>query len=311
MFPNLFLIGAPKAGTTFLFNAFQSVPDVFCPERKEPAYFLIFGRRGIADRGRMVRPLADSRDPHAYQSLFSAARTYRYRLDASTHYLSSPETAKRIAEATSDSRVIAVLREPVSRAYSHYLMGVRDGFIRESFDEALAIELDQMSQPDVLWSEHYRMIRRSLYLEGLRAFASQFDRLRMRVYCFEDIVSSPEWVLQDVGEFLEVGVDTALTSMSTAGRNSFAVDRFPQITTAFHRYRQSPVRTAVNTATPRRVRDEVRRAYDRARLRQDIKPTMSPTAESLLRERLGDDYEQAVAFCERERLLATRCGVAR
>lgn len=299
-FPNLFLLGAPKSGTTFIFGLLQNAPDVFTSHRKEPAYFLVYGQK-IKYKERIVTPLPSSFSEDKYREIY-AGRTERYIIDASTHYLSSPETAARIHAANPDAKVIAVLREPISRAYSHYLMGIRDGFVTEDFPDALRHEQKEMQDTQTLWSEHYRFIRRSLYLEGLQAFHSLFGD-NFRVYLFSDIKSNPDFVIDDLCGFLDLPSDDLRSGIEDAERNPYAVDRFPMVTRLVQRYRESPLRHFVNSITPSSFRDKMRIGFDKKRLVTAEKPKLSDEARQILVEALGNDFDASLAFARQNNIL--------
>ncbi|WP_282092598.1 sulfotransferase family protein [Epibacterium ulvae] len=299
-FPNLFLLGAPKSGTTFIFGLMQNAPDVFTSYRKEPAYFLVYGQK-IKYKERFVTPLPSSVDEDKYCDLY-AGQEERYIIDASTHYLSSPETAERIHAASPDAKVIAVLREPISRAYSHYLMGVRDGFVTEDFVGALTQEKKEMQDPDVVWSEHYRFIRRSLYLDGLKAFHARFGD-NLRVYMFDDIKANPNFIIDDLCDFLDLPSADLEARIEDAERNPYAVDRFPLLTRLVQRYRESPLRHMVNRLTPVSLRDKLRMGFDKQRLKHAPKPKLEDDARQILVDALGDDFEASIAFAKETNIL--------
>jgi hypothetical protein len=182
-------------------------------------------------------------------------------------------------------------------------MGVRDGFVKESFPEALKQEQEEMSRPEILWGEHYRFIRRSQYLEGVKAFHAAFGD-RFRIYHFGDIRSDLGWVLDDIQGFL--GIDMRLTAApggGTVARNAYAVDRFPVVTRVLNGYRNSPVRLAVNRMLPEPLRKHLRECYERARLRSAAKPEFSEAAKALLQAHLAGDYVDALAYARFEGIL--------
>ena len=301
-YPNLFLIGAPKSGTTYLHAVLKNSANVFSSPRKEPAFFLVDGQR-ITYKSRDSDPLPSSFDRAEYQKLYENSGPSKYAIDASTHYLSSPETAAKIKAASPDAKIVAVLREPISRAYSHYLMGVRDGFITENLHKALMIEREEMAISGKLFSEHYRMVRRSLYFDGVKAFYQAFGGAGFRVYMFEDVVKRPNDVLDDLAVFLDLERSQLSEVVDDDVKNPYAVDRFGPLTRLIQRYRESKARNMVNSMTPRGARDIARRLYDRARLRQDSKPPLSAQDKETLAFALGDDYPRALQFSRQAGIL--------
>jgi len=298
---NLFLVGAPKSGTTFLFDLLKPSPAIFCPENKEPAYFLVADRM-VRFREADVRPPSLVYGRKEYEALYATATNETYRIDASTHYLSSTETAERIKAAAPDSRIVAVLREPVSRAFSHYLMGIRDGYITESFEEALAQEDAEMSDPTPLWAEHFRILRRSLYLDGLHAYLKAFGPDRVRVYLFSDLKEDPDWLVNDLGEFLGIDLSHSSQNAETANKNAYAEARFPRINRMVARYRTSRFRLLANRILPPAARRFLREKFDAVRLKQAAKPQITAEQRDMLKTRLGEDYRQAIE-------LATETGI--
>lgn len=139
--PNFFIVGAPKAGTTSLFEALAQHEDVFCCPVKEPNYFTIDlaaqeKSTGTADRERPLirgRPTSLLEPPRvglttdyrAYLDLFHGWKGQRAIGEASTDYLSSVFAARQIAAIAPEARIIIILRDPVARSYADYLMQKR------------------------------------------------------------------------------------------------------------------------------------------------------------------------------------------
>jgi Sulfotransferase domain len=140
--PNLFLVGAPRCGTTSLFSYLGSHPEVFAPREKEPHFYDrdVLGPGGPA--------------PHVYRSLFDCAQGERWRLDATTTYLYSSSAPAAILEDSPDAHVVVAVRDPVAFVTSWHALQLASG--REtisSVEAALAAEPDrrprQRLPPDV------------------------------------------------------------------------------------------------------------------------------------------------------------------
>ncbi len=134
--PNLFIVGAPKCGTTALARYLSQHPDVFVAG-KELTYFgtdLVFRTKG--GRWRIGYD--------AYLGWFDGHDTERYRTDRSVFYLYSALAAAEIQAYDPDSRVIALLRDPVDQMHSQHsemlFQGEED---IDSFEDALAAEGDR------------------------------------------------------------------------------------------------------------------------------------------------------------------------
>ena len=134
MLPNLFLVGAPKCGTTTLHHWLSLHPDVFMSKIKEPAFFCKFGNVDWQGPGGDVFKKGIINDKMTYQSLFTATVTHRWIGEASSDYLWVERAPSRIAKqcGRNNTKIIIVVRNHVERAFSEYSHLIREG--RESLD---------------------------------------------------------------------------------------------------------------------------------------------------------------------------------
>ncbi len=142
-FPNLFIVGAAKAGTTSFHYALDQHPEVFMSRKKEPGYFvwpeeeLQFINNGtlITQPRFLVNHLDD------YLKLFEEGIDKKIRGESSTTYLFFYEKCianlRRIHPDPARVNIVITLRNPVDRAFSQYMHKVRDGAESLSFEEAL------------------------------------------------------------------------------------------------------------------------------------------------------------------------------
>ncbi|MBK9638978.1 MAG: sulfotransferase [Bacteroidetes bacterium] len=156
--PNFFIVGAAKAGTTSLYQYLSQHPEVYMSPIKEPNYFsteIKFEevRTEVKERirllkinsflkGNMRKPIhrAFINDIKQYESLFRFVGNQKAIGEASASYLYSPYAAKAIQEYNSEAKIIIILRNPIQRIYSHYLMDRRMGITNLPFEEALEAE---------------------------------------------------------------------------------------------------------------------------------------------------------------------------
>lgn len=196
--PNLFMIGAPKCGTSSLSTWLSGHSDVFMPSIKEPHYY-------NTDEGHRIY---DSRD--SYLDLYSDASDYKYRLDASTWYLHSQQAIKNILKDCPDAKFIVCLRNPVDMAFSlhnHYVnRSSRENVTSFSAAWALADERLMRQAKNSLMTEP----RHLAYKYSCR-LGSQCERLLQQVstsqvhfIIFDYLVESPESTLTSLLDFLEL-----------------------------------------------------------------------------------------------------------
>ena len=131
--PNLFIVGAPKCGTTSLDNYLRQHPDVFMSPKKEPHYFGsdLYAPRFI-------------RDWETYRVLFSGATDEAVVGEASVWYLYSQNAAREIHSVCPNAKIIIMLRNPVDQMHSLHSQRLYSGLetIRD-FEDALAAEADR------------------------------------------------------------------------------------------------------------------------------------------------------------------------
>ncbi|MBA2671856.1 MAG: sulfotransferase [Gemmatimonadetes bacterium] len=202
--PNFLMIGAQKSGTTAIYAYLDQHPEIFMSENKEPGFFALDGLRpdfgGPGDaRGERNRV----RDVERYKALFRGAAGRPRAGEASNIYLYLARARDRILSYIPTAKLVAVLRDPVERAYSAYRHLVRDG--REplaSFEEALAAEPARISAN---WHPHWHYKQRGFYYTQLKRYFDAFERDQIAVYTYDDFRANPRAVLRSI--FLFLGVD--------------------------------------------------------------------------------------------------------
>jgi len=128
--PNLFIVGAPKAGTTFLYEKLKNHPELFFSEIKELNHFSYDElKAGSYYRDYKIK------DRTKYLDCYRAARGQKYIVDASVSYFAYPGVAQKIYEFNPSAKVIIILRDPYKRAFSHYLMDKRMRYAHKTFCE--------------------------------------------------------------------------------------------------------------------------------------------------------------------------------
>lgn len=195
-FPDFYIVGAAKSGTTSLFHYLRQHPSIFFPWVKELHYF---ADRSLPHGGRF-------RERESYLRMYESCPPGVLAGDASTSYLPSPTAALRIRSARPDARIIAVLRDPVDRAYSNYWNK------RATLQEELSFEdaLDDEPRRDQSGLTHgFLYVQTGLYYEQVKRFADAFGE-RFRVYLFDDLRSDAGALCRDILSFLDVDPDWSL-----------------------------------------------------------------------------------------------------
>jgi hypothetical protein len=184
--PNFLIIGAPKAGTTSLYDHLRAHPEIFMSEIKEPRFFGYTGTPGPENRHKF--PIQSQEE---YESLFEAATTEKARGEATPHYLLYPQAPERIHALLPHAKLIASLRNPIDRAFSIYQMNLRNKSANAGVPFAEAIGIDHNL--------------REGYHESLTRYFERFPAAQLKVILFDDLKNEPRRTVQGLFAFL--GVD--------------------------------------------------------------------------------------------------------
>src|SRR5262249_9136446 len=117
IWPNFFIVGAAKAGTTSLHALLRAHPEVFMSMPKEPHHFC-----QVEPPHELPWHFESHTDPARYLKLFRGAHGFKAIGEGSTSSMWHPEVPARIRQRVPHARILIALRDPIQRAYSHYLM---------------------------------------------------------------------------------------------------------------------------------------------------------------------------------------------
>ena len=283
--PNFLIIGSQKAGTTSVYNYLKQHPQVFVSPIKETNYFVHVARNPeilpyVPKASLPVRSL------EAYQALFREVSSETAIGEASHLYLTDPCAADHIRRHLPQARLIAVLRDPVERAFSAYWMRVRDGRETRSFEQAVEDEQQGRFEPSLeLGGRFY--VRTGFYAGHLKPYLRMFDRSRIAIMLFDDLEADATGFMREVFGFL--GVDDGFAPETSVRHNASGLPRRGLLLPLLHKN--------VLTRTVRRVLPEAlgRRAasaQDAWRSRQLSKPAMAPEMRRALVAEFRDDIRE-------------------
>lgn len=199
--PNFIIIGAPRSGTTALYKTIRQHPEIYMSPIKEPMFFAFSQEKYHFEPGMAAIFRHTVRNPQQYLLLFAAATNQRAIGEASNIYLRTPWAAQRIHATLPTCQLIAVLRNPVERAYSHYSYMARLGLDRApDFGEALRLERTEPENRDPF----FLYTKMGYYAAQLQVYFELFPRERIRIFLYEDWNDTPRAMLKDLFGFLEV-----------------------------------------------------------------------------------------------------------
>lgn len=210
--PDFLIIGAPKSGTTSLYQYLQQHPQIYMSPLKEPHFFLFDGPSPQPMNGPYdeVRRREMIRSWDAYQALFDGRRDELVSGEASIRYMYSPQACDSIKRRLPKVKLIVLLRNPVDRAYSSYRRDVQHGNeSKVSFKVALA-DGERREREGWFIGTHERL---GFYHAYLQRFYDTFDASQIRVYLYDELRNDPVALTRDLFGFLGVD-DTFQPDMS-------------------------------------------------------------------------------------------------
>ena len=201
--PNFIVIGASRAGTTSLQAYLAQHPEVHMCPVKSPNHFVAKDAlppwEGPAVQA-MARQWVACRS--VYEALFDSPAEKRVRGEVSPVYLQSRQAPRRIREACGEIKLVAILRDPVERAYAHFLGRRRDGLEdRREFRQVIEEELSRPLPDEVAFGCYLGCSR---YHHFLKDYLELFPTEHVRIYLFEDLQADAGALLADLFGFLEV-----------------------------------------------------------------------------------------------------------
>jgi hypothetical protein len=243
--PNFFVVGAPRAGTTTLYNYLRQHPDIYVPKQKELHYFTREHAASSYYRPPIIRTECE------YLRHFSARKGQSLAGDFSPSYLYFEAAAEEILRFSSDARIIVILRNPTERTISHYLMDVAKGLQ----DKPLSAFYESTAENSRF---HFEYVATSLYADGVARYRRLFGPDRVHVIVSEELWANAESTSAELLRFL--GVDPNAPLRPEGAANAYfeprtdvmrSVGRSPLARATF-RHLPDPLQTALKALLQRR-----------------------------------------------------------
>jgi hypothetical protein len=202
--PEFFLVGAPKAGTSALHAALAQHPDLYLSSVKEPKYYMCGDSPPPAYKGpgdaHSNREWVWQRE--RYLALFDGAAPSSLRGESTPFYLYNRDARRRIAVDRPDAKLIAVLRDPVDRAYSNWMHLWMDGLEPES--DIVNAVLREQTRIDAGWAPFWHYQGLGMYGRQVADLLDHFPREQLLLLRYRELVDEPRRALERVFAFLGV-----------------------------------------------------------------------------------------------------------
>ncbi len=187
--PTFVIVGAMKSGTTSLARWLKPHPQVFLSDVKELHFFDVHYHKG-----------ADW-----YRGQFAGAGPSLAVGEATPVYMYDERAPARMHALLPEARIVAILRNPVDRAYSHYWHNRQRGNELLDFREAVEREPERRQRDDQPYLHAYAYMDRGRYLQQLQRLTASYAREQLLVETFDELRQDPQSVYRRVCGF--IGVD--------------------------------------------------------------------------------------------------------
>lgn len=195
--PNLFIIGAPKCGTTSLFEYLGQHPDIYIPSRKEPDYLTL---GNLAAMGRDTHMFQNAvKSYNQYKELYENTTSESYRVDGTVFIYYFDEAIELLKNTCRDYKAVIILRNPVERFISHYRMIFNANHISKLIDEFL---------DEPYTHNGFNVIELGMYGKRLSRIYDILDKEQVHVMLLDDLTQDPVSTMSKLYEFL--GLETIM-----------------------------------------------------------------------------------------------------
>lgn len=209
--PNFICVGAQKAGTTTLHDILKNHSQIYLPKLKEAHFFDIEERY---EKG--LEWWVEN-----YFNTYNEEKVMGVMTPEYLYYKEIPE--KIFNDLGANTKIVIILRNPVSRAYSHYQMSIRRGFETLDFKIACEEEKNRIDK-DSFSRNHFSYISRGLYYKQVKRYLDLFGEKNVLILSFEnDIIKNINSTIIKLEKFLEIEHEGLNTNIQS---NSASIPRF-------------------------------------------------------------------------------------
>jgi Sulfotransferase domain len=283
--PNLFIAGAPKCGTSSLYDYLRQHPQVFMSPRKEPQFF------GSDLQRRQLNSYKFLRNETEYLQLFDKVTNETVIGEASTTYFFSTKAAEDIKAFNPAARIIIMLRNPVEMIYSlYYQLLTQLVEDKPTFEEALAAEERRkqgLDIPKLAYMPDALAYRNIGHLtQHVRRYLDVFARDKVHIIIFDDFKADTARAVRETFDFLSIDPDYPV-DVEIANPNSVTRSM------ALARILSNPPEAVLKIGRPLLpVARPIYRTLGRFNNRATSRPPMKAALRATLRAEFKPDIEQ-------------------
>jgi hypothetical protein len=293
--PNFFIVGAPKCGTSALYQYLKAHPDICMSKVKEPHYFA---------QEFQVLKLSMYRSLEAYLSLFEDVHNEKCIGEASVFYLYSKDAAYKIREFNPDAKIIAILRNPVDMLYSLFYQARFSGNeILKTFEEALAAEENRKRglgiPPRSMGKKlYYREVGQ--YSGQLQRYFDCFGRENVHVIIFDDFQKDTPLVYRDLLQFLNVDADFQVDFNVVNANKVVRIQALNRLTGSYSPPWYTKFCSSVLYRIPPQIRIKITAPIKAWNTKAGLRPPMNPGTLRQLQQEFRPEIEKLSVLLDRD-----------
>ena len=259
--PNFLIVGAAKSGTTALYHYLGQHPEVFLSPIKETNFFAQKGKKidfhgpkdNLGNHRKTITEIVD------YNNQFINVADEKAIGEICPSYLYFKDAPKNIKEHIPDAKIIVILREPVSRAFSAWVHLTRDGREYLSFNDAIADEKRRIKDN---WAGIWHYKEAGKYYGQLRRYYDSFPKENIKVIIYEDFKKDPLVVYKVICDF--IGVKNSFEPNMTVKHNTGSLSNSQFLTNLF--MKPNILKSLFRIICPSFLRKKIEQIFFRANL---------------------------------------------
>jgi hypothetical protein len=283
--PNFLCVGAQKAGTTTLYEILKQHPGIFLPDKVKETKFFVYEEKfekGVQWYGK---------------EFFSERKNQTAAGEVDPAMMFEEKSAQRIYDALGkEVKLIFIFRNPVSRAYSHYLMSQRKGFEDLSFDEAIGKEAERLkSDPEKKFN--YSYFARGYYSKQVDRFLKLFPEKNFLFLVFEDdFIKNRKATFDRIQDFLgvkKIDLNLDIRSNEAAATKSKLIHDLTR--------KKNPLKKIFGALVPKGLRKSLQRFISSKNTADIQNPRLDPKREKeLIRQYFIEDIHKLEKMIHRD-----------
>ncbi len=229
--PTFLVVGIEKAGTTSIYQYLNQHPQVYMSPVKETNFL---ERDWENFQGKPNPKRIDTWEK--YSNLFSNVQDEIAIGEVSPNYLFHyKSSSERIIKYVPDVKIIAILRNPVDRAYSDYLMHLRDSI---NVEKVRSLTEQVQFRADTSFT-----LKKGFYYTPVKYYFDTFGKERVKIYLYNDLSENSSAMMQDMYQF--IGVNSDFTPDTSERQQVAAVPKNQSLNNLMKT--KNPVRAAVSS----------------------------------------------------------------